>query len=292
MKNTLILLAAFAIIPQWSRAAAPRSMPGLQPKEVFQKFWKALINDNLTTANELIATFPAYPNSRVVESNTANAQKVTASTPPYKIAASRAIGDCAALVIYKQDPRTASELSVGPAYLIQRNGTWKLLPGIALFDRDEFVFTADQQDRWLALEKWFNSEDEKLRTQIARAFLQKPLKERVVGLWASQSQAALTWNEIKPDGDFQGGLAVPGAPPATHHGKWRIENQSLVWNYAVGKNALTRGSNLAKPDVNLVTEANSTFLVLQKNRASNNKTTYQRVTRAKLRQLLRDYRDK
>lgn len=287
-----ILLAGLALISQSVPAAAPKAGPAPQPKEVFLKYWKALADDDLKTANDLIATFPNYPAARVVTSNTANLQKVTAATSPYKLHSSRTIGECAAVVIYKTDPESDQDIIVGPAYLILRDNSWKLLPGIARYDREEFEFTNDQLKGWVALENWFDAEEEKLRTQIERAFLQKPLEERVVGIWVAQNQSAITWTEIKPGGAFQGGVAAPGKPAAQYQGRWRIENKNLIWKYAAEKNASEKAAKPDEPDIDLIIEANTSFLVLQEERRNDRKTTLRRVSPSTLEQLQRDYRDK
>lgn len=287
-----ILLSGITLISQAVLAASPKPGPALQPKEVFLKYWKALVDDDLETANELVATFPNYPAARAVRSNTANLQKVTATTIPYTLRSARTIGDCAAVVIYKTDPEGDQDVIVGPAYLILRDNSWKLLPGIARYDREEFEFTNEQLKSWVALENWFDAEEEKLRTQIERAFLQKPLEERVVGIWANQTQPSLIWTEIKPGGVFHGGIAVPGKPAAKYQGRWRIENRNLIWKYDAGKNAPPKGAHPDQSDVDLVFEANTNFLVLQEERLHDRKTTFRRVSQSTLEQLQRDYRDK
>ena len=132
------------------------------PEAVAKRYLKARFDKDVETAMALTAEFPKVSKEKLKEKYAQPDDALVAALRPKtapEVRNAKVDGDLAVVVCLEKptDP--------DPVYMIQQEGSWRVLPEITIFNRTEYGFSADQLARFQELEKWYKEQKSAIRSK-------------------------------------------------------------------------------------------------------------------------------
>ncbi len=152
-----IASVAFLIAPPLSAADSDADTPNA----ALESYYSALKKGDTDTAKELTAAFKGIPAEyldryTVKYSAGAKAGKLTIKLVPDL---AKVDEDCAVVIFVDGDKERPD---YDPAFLIKQDGKWKVFLKLTKWEHPTFDLTPDQKERFGALQKWFDTEKDRL----------------------------------------------------------------------------------------------------------------------------------
>ena len=140
-----LVLWLFAFVSMASAAQTP-------PESVLKSYFDALRQGNRAAASGLTARFPKFTDAEVASATDSAVSMAKNGRWSPVISKSKVIGNCAVVVFYE------SPTDPDPAYLMEQNGAWRVLPKVTQYKRDTFEFPKGTLEKFQELEQWYEGQ--------------------------------------------------------------------------------------------------------------------------------------
>ncbi|HWN95807.1 MAG TPA: ankyrin repeat domain-containing protein [Methylomirabilota bacterium] len=144
MKLSLTLVVALL-----AQALASISLAGEGPENALRSYFDALRKADRATANELTARFSKFTETHIAATTDWGISLGKNRQWRPVISKSKTIDNCAVVVMHE------SSTDPDPAYLIQQNGAWRVLPKLTQYNRDVFELPPVTLKNFQELDEWY-----------------------------------------------------------------------------------------------------------------------------------------